>query len=150
EPAPLLRPPLPGAVFRGQRRREAGARASGHGREAQDRALHVERRPGSRRAAEEGREAEVRAAMPILFVGTRNAKKRREILEILAGSSIDVRDLTSRPDAPEVVEDADTFEGNARKKAVELALYLGEWTIGEDSGLVVPALDGRPGVYSAR
>jgi XTP/dITP diphosphohydrolase len=88
--------------------------------------------------------------MPVLFVGTRNPKKRREILEILAGAPIDVRDLTARPDAPEVVEDADTFEGNARKKAVELAHFLGEWTIGEDSGLVVPALGGRPGVYSAR
>src|SRR5581483_12472463 len=41
-------------------------------------------------------------------------------------------------------------EANARKKAVELARALGQWVLGEDSGLVVPALNGRPGVYSAR
>ncbi len=88
--------------------------------------------------------------MPVLVVGTRNAKKRREILEILADLPIDVRDLTAYPDAPEVVEDGDTFEANARKKASELARHLGQWVLGEDSGLVVPAIGGRPGVYSAR
>jgi XTP/dITP diphosphohydrolase len=49
-----------------------------------------------------------------------------------------------------VVEDGTTFEQNARKKAAELASALKEWVLGEDSGLVVPALNGRPGVYSAR
>ncbi len=88
--------------------------------------------------------------MPILVVGTRNPKKRQEILEILADLPIEVRDLTAWPDAPEVVEDGDTFEANARKKASELARHLGHWVLGEDSGLVVPALGGRPGVYSAR
>jgi XTP/dITP diphosphohydrolase len=86
----------------------------------------------------------------LLVVGTRNPKKREEILEILGGLDIELRDLTAYPDAREVVEDADTFEDNARKKAVELARYLKQWTLGEDSGLVVPALNGRPGVYSAR
>jgi len=86
----------------------------------------------------------------ILVVGTRNLKKREEILEILSGLSIEVRDLTAYPDAPEVVEDGDTFEANARKKAVELACHLRMWVLGEDSGLVVPSLNGRPGVYSAR
>jgi XTP/dITP diphosphohydrolase len=88
--------------------------------------------------------------MPILVVGTRNPKKRGEILEILADLPIEVRDLTGWPDAPEVVEDGDTFEANARKKALELARHLGHWVLGEDSGLVVPVLGGRPGVYSAR
>ena len=88
--------------------------------------------------------------MPVLVVGTRNAKKRQEILDILADLPVVVRDLTAYPGAPEVVEDGDTFEANARKKAVELAKYLKEWVLGEDSGLVVPALGGRPGVYSAR
>ena len=58
--------------------------------------------------------------------------------------------MTSYPQAPEVDETGTTFEANARKKAVELALALSEWVLGEDSGLVVPALNGRPGVYSAR
>jgi XTP/dITP diphosphohydrolase len=86
----------------------------------------------------------------VLVVGTRNVKKRQEILEILADMGIEVRDLTSYPDAPEVVEDGDTFEANARKKASELARHLKQWVLGEDSGLVVPALNGRPGVFSAR
>jgi XTP/dITP diphosphohydrolase len=85
-----------------------------------------------------------------MVVGSRNPKKRQEILEILGDLELDLRDLTSWPDAPEVVEDGATFADNARKKAVELARFLGQWVLGEDSGLVVPALNGRPGVYSAR
>jgi XTP/dITP diphosphohydrolase len=88
--------------------------------------------------------------MPVLVLGTRNTKKRGELLEILGDLGIDLRDLTSHPQAPEVEEDGATFEDNARKKAVVLARALGQWVLGEDSGLVVPALDGRPGVYSAR
>ncbi len=88
--------------------------------------------------------------MAILVVGSRNRKKREEIVEILGDLGLDLRDLTGWPDAPEVVEDGATFVDNARKKAVELARHLGHWVLGEDSGLVVPALNGRPGVYSAR
>src|SRR6516225_3126749 len=88
--------------------------------------------------------------MPVLVLGTRNTKKRGELLEILGDLGIELRDLTSYPQAPEVEEDGATFEDNARKKAVVLAKALGEWVLGEDSGLVVPALNGRPGVYSAR
>ena len=88
--------------------------------------------------------------MTLLVIGTRNRKKREEILEILDGLGLELKDLTNWPDAPEVVEDGTTFEENARKKALELARHLGEWVLGEDSGLVVPALNGRPGVYSAR
>ncbi len=88
--------------------------------------------------------------MNILVVGTRNAKKRLEIIAALAGWSLSVLDLSSFPGAPEVVEDRDTFEGNAAKKAEELARALGHWVLGEDSGLVVPALSGAPGVWSAR
>jgi XTP/dITP diphosphohydrolase len=86
----------------------------------------------------------------VLVVGTRNAKKRQEIVEILGDLGLELTDLTAWPQAPEVVEDGTTFEANARKKAGELARALGRWVLGEDSGLVVPGLNGRPGVYSAR
>src|SRR5947208_2520003 len=87
---------------------------------------------------------------PVLVLGTRNAKKRQELVEILGDLPLELRDLTAWPDAPEVVEDGTTFEANARKKASELAQRLHHWVLGEDSGLVVPGLGGRPGVYSAR
>src|ERR1700693_5813080 len=86
----------------------------------------------------------------VLVLGTRNIKKRREIEEILGDLELDLQDLSRYPAAPEVVEDGATFEANARKKAVETARTIGQWVLGEDSGLVVPALNGRPGVYSAR
>jgi XTP/dITP diphosphohydrolase len=86
----------------------------------------------------------------VLVLGTRNVKKRQEIAEILADPDLELRDLSAYPNAPEVVEDGATFEANARKKASELAKTLGQWVLGEDSGLVVPALGGRPGVHSAR
>jgi XTP/dITP diphosphohydrolase len=89
--------------------------------------------------------------MPVLVVGTQNAKKREELLQILSEfPDLELLDLTSFPDAPEVEETGTTFEENARKKATELARHLNRWVLGEDSGLVVPALGGRPGVYSAR
>jgi XTP/dITP diphosphohydrolase len=87
---------------------------------------------------------------PVLVVGTRNRKKLEEIREIFQDLPLDLRDLTGWPDLPEVVEDQDTFEGNARKKAVETAQRLKQCVLAEDSGLVVPALKGAPGVYSAR
>jgi XTP/dITP diphosphohydrolase len=87
---------------------------------------------------------------PILVLGTRNAKKRQEIVENLGDLGIVLQDLSAWPNAPEVVEDGTTFEANARKKASEVARALGQWVLGEDSGLVVPALKGRPGVLSAR
>ncbi len=85
-----------------------------------------------------------------LVLGTRNAKKRHEIEDILGNLGISLQDLSQYPEAPEVIEDRPTFEANARKKAAETARAIGRWVLGEDSGLVVPALGGRPGVYSAR
>jgi XTP/dITP diphosphohydrolase len=87
---------------------------------------------------------------PMLVLGTRNRKKREEIIEILGDLGLEFGDLSQFPNAPEVVEDGDTFEANARKKASETARALQQWVLAEDSGLVVPALNGRPGVYSAR
>ncbi|MCS6850369.1 MAG: RdgB/HAM1 family non-canonical purine NTP pyrophosphatase [Gemmataceae bacterium] len=85
-----------------------------------------------------------------LVLGTRNPKKRQEMVEILDGLGLEFADLSNWPDLPEVVEDGTTFEANARKKAVENAQRLRRWVLAEDSGLVVDALGGRPGVYSAR
>jgi XTP/dITP diphosphohydrolase len=93
-----------------------------------------------------------------LIVATRNEKKGRELLRLLAPpwepraslASLEVATLASFPDLPEVIEDADTFVGNARKKAAEVALALGEWVVADDSGLSVDVLGGAPGVYSAR
>ena len=88
--------------------------------------------------------------MQLLVLGTRNPKKLQELQEILADLPLELANLERYPDAPEVVEDGTTFEDNARKKATELAKVLREWVLAEDSGLVVPALGGEPGVYSAR
>src|SRR5262245_35848149 len=86
----------------------------------------------------------------VLVVGTRNSKKREELLDLLGALDLDVCDLTGWPDIPEVEEDGDPFEANARKKASEAAKFTRQWVLAEDSGLVVPVLGGRPGVYSAR
>jgi XTP/dITP diphosphohydrolase len=88
--------------------------------------------------------------MPRLVLGSRNKKKLGEVVDLLGDLGIDLTDLSPYPDAPEVDETGTTFEENARLKAATLAPVLGEWVLGEDSGLVVPALGGQPGVYSAR
>lgn len=87
--------------------------------------------------------------MTKLVLGSRNKKKLREMLDLLGDLGLDLSDLTPYPNAPEVDETAGTFIGNATLKAVTLAPVLGTWVIGEDSGLVVPALGGDPGVDSA-
>jgi XTP/dITP diphosphohydrolase len=87
---------------------------------------------------------------PVLVLGTRNRKKGLELLDLLRPLGVEVRTLADYPDAIEVVEDGDTFTANAAKKATEQARYLGQWVLGEDSGLCVDALGGAPGVYSAR
>jgi len=88
--------------------------------------------------------------MLTLVVGTRNAKKKAEIEKILAGLPLRLKSVADYTDAPDVVEDGDTFEENARKKALEYADALDEWVVADDSGLQVDALGGQPGVHSAR
>lgn len=88
--------------------------------------------------------------MKVLVIGSRNQKKRQEIVDLLADLPIEIRDLNDWPDTPEVVEDGDTFKDNACKKAIENAKHINHWVLSEDSGLVLPGLGGRPGVYSAR
>lgn len=89
-------------------------------------------------------------ARPQIVLGSRNRKKSREVAEILAPHGIDVISITEFPQVAEVVEDGATFADNAAKKAAEPARQLQQWVIGEDSGLIVNALGGRPGVFSAR
>src|SRR4029079_2031234 len=90
------------------------------------------------------------SSFPPLVLGSRNRKKSREIAEILAPCGLTVTGIADFPDVPEVVEDGATFAANAAKKAVEPARQLAQWVVGEDSGLMVDALGGRPGVFSAR
>jgi len=85
-----------------------------------------------------------------LLVATGNQGKLKEIRRLLEGSGVDVVGLDRYPAAPEVVEDGATFEVNARKKARQMAAYSGCLTLADDSGLVVAALAGAPGVHSAR
>ncbi len=85
-----------------------------------------------------------------LLLATGNRDKVKEISAMLADLSINILSAADRPDLPEVVEDQDTFEGNASKKALTLAKVTGMLALADDSGLVVPALNGDPGVYSAR
>jgi XTP/dITP diphosphohydrolase len=85
-----------------------------------------------------------------LVVATRNRHKLTEIRAILDVPGLELLSLLDFPSVPEVVEDGETFEANARKKAVEVAEATGLWAMADDSGLEVDALGGAPGVYSAR
>jgi XTP/dITP diphosphohydrolase len=95
-------------------------------------------------------QATIESPTHIVVLGTRNRKKVEELVDHLAGMPIELRTLAEFVSVPEVVEDGETFLENARKKATELARAIGHWVLGEDSGLIVDALGGRPGVYSAR
>jgi XTP/dITP diphosphohydrolase len=89
------------------------------------------------------------APMPRLVLGTRNRKKREELADLLKDMPFEVLDLSGFGDIAEVEETGSTFEENATLKAVGYARAVREWVLAEDSGLVVPALNGRPGVHSA-
>ena len=90
------------------------------------------------------------SSAPVLVLGTQNKKKRLEMEGLLAPLGCALRTLDDFPAALDVEETGETFAENAALKATEQARHLGHWVLGEDSGLVVPALDGAPGVYSAR
>lgn len=90
-------------------------------------------------------------ALPLrLLLGTGNRKKLQELQTLLQGLPFELVSLQDFPQVKEVVEDGKTFEENAVKKAREIAKQTGLLTLAEDSGLVVEALEGNPGVYSAR
>ena len=87
----------------------------------------------------------------VLVLGTRNKKKRRELEYLLSPfPQIQLKSLEDFENAIEVEETGTTFAANAALKATEQAVHLSQFVLGEDSGLSVAALDGRPGVYSAR
>jgi len=87
---------------------------------------------------------------PQIILASRNQKKIAEIADQLNPFDISVVSVSEFPDVADVVEDGTTFGENAAKKAREVAQQTGQWAIGEDSGLMVDALDGAPGIFSAR
>jgi XTP/dITP diphosphohydrolase len=94
----------------------------------------------------------------VVILGSGNRKKCREMADLIRPNwehnpvleQLEIHGLDEFPDAPTVDENADSFAGNARKKASELARALGQWVLADDSGLTVDALRGEPGVLSAR
>ncbi len=88
--------------------------------------------------------------MKELLVATGNRGKLRELEHLLAGVVERIRSLADFPEIGAAIEDGETFEENAVKKARHAAAASGLPAIADDSGLVVDALGGRPGVYSAR
>lgn len=85
-----------------------------------------------------------------LLLATRNPHKKKELQRILGDLSIEILTLEEVKDLPEVEENGKTFAENALKKAVAGASASGLICLADDSGLEVDALDGKPGVYSAR
>jgi XTP/dITP diphosphohydrolase len=85
-----------------------------------------------------------------LVIATRNAGKTTEIRDFLKGFDVEIKNLNDFGPIPEVEEDGATFDENAYLKASFAARVLGLPALADDSGLVVEALGGRPGVYSAR
>jgi len=90
------------------------------------------------------------SSSPFLILGTGNRKKARELVELLAPLGLQLKTLADYPAALSVDETGDSFAANATLKAVEQARHLNAWVLGEDSGIVVDALGGAPGIYSAR
>jgi len=85
-----------------------------------------------------------------LVVATKNKKKLEEIKEILKGLNLKIFSLVDYPKTPRIIENGKTFRENAVKKAVKIAKFTQKLTLGEDSGLCVDALEGKPGIYSSR
>ncbi len=88
--------------------------------------------------------------MKKIIIATRNEKKFEELKRLLEDTGNEFLSLNDFPYIEEIKEDGKTFEENAVKKAKEIMLKTGITAIADDSGLVVPALHGEPGIYSAR
>ena len=88
--------------------------------------------------------------MRTLLVATTNAGKLREIRALMSDAPVNLIGLSDLPPVEEPEETGVTFEENARLKARHYAARTGVWTVAEDSGLIIDALGGEPGVRSAR
>ena len=85
-----------------------------------------------------------------IIIATGNKDKVREINEILKGTEFDAVSMKEIGIDPDIVEDADSFEGNALIKARTVHELTKEYVMADDSGLCIDALNGAPGIYSAR
>ena len=85
-----------------------------------------------------------------LVLATHNRHKGEELVALLGDLGITIRTLDEFPNAPDVVEDGETCEANAIKKARAIAEFTGLPAVADDTGLEVDALGGRPGIYAAR
>lgn len=90
------------------------------------------------------------AKQPILVLGTGNRKKGIELAELFGPLGLTLKTLADCETPIDVVEDGQSFAENATLKATQQARHLGVWVLGEDSGLQVDALQGAPGIFSAR
>jgi XTP/dITP diphosphohydrolase len=88
---------------------------------------------------------------PFVIIATRNKNKLKQFADLFHKHlNLPVKGLEDFAELPEIIEDRETFEGNAAKKAETISQLLNAPVVSDDSGLVVPALGGEPGVYSAR
>ncbi|MCX5705985.1 MAG: RdgB/HAM1 family non-canonical purine NTP pyrophosphatase [Candidatus Omnitrophica bacterium] len=85
-----------------------------------------------------------------LVVATKNKKKLQEIKDILKGLRVEVSSIADYSGSPRIIENGLTFKANAVKKALKLARFTRKLTLGEDSGICIDALAGKPGIYSSR
>lgn len=85
-----------------------------------------------------------------IILATGNMHKVSEIKEILYDFNINIKPMTEFDNYPQVVEDGNTLEENATKKAVEVAKFFNKWALADDTGLEVEYLNGAPGVFAAR
>lgn len=85
-----------------------------------------------------------------LIVATKNQKKLKEIKEILRNCKLNISSLADYPQVPRIIENGRTFRENAAKKALKIARFTQKFALGEDSGLEVNALGGKPGIFSSR
>lgn len=88
--------------------------------------------------------------MKEVIIATKNPGKAKEFEEIFLKRGFVVRTLLDYPDIPDIEETGSSFEENAMIKAEAVSRILNKMVISDDSGLIVDAIDGRPGIYSAR